>query len=166
MVKLGNLDLFTARIATGDVSPASLPLDLLDLMCTMSQPLVRACVRSWGPRKTLFIFNCRVICCHSRYPSRLSPPSSSLFSHGCQLFPIHTKYLTLTSSSGTAESDTNEYKTTRESTKLAMELCFTHDCLECLLLQHVLTLLSRLLLGVQFVNVGNSLYRFIRLFCN
>lgn len=110
----------------------------------MSQPLVRAGVRAWGPRKTLFIFNCRVICCHSRYPSRLSPPSSSLFSHSCQLFPIHTKYLTLTSSSGTAESDTNKHKTTRESTKLAMELCFTHDCLECLLLQHVLTLLLRL----------------------
>lgn len=141
MVKLGNLDLFTARIATGDVSPASLPLDLLDPVCT-SVPAARARVRAcvWRPRKTLFIFNCRVICCHSRYPSRLSPPSSSLFSHSCQLFPIHTKYLTHTSSSGTAESDTDKYKTTRESTKLAMELCFTHDCLECLLLQRVLTL--------------------------
>lgn len=143
MVKLGNLDLFTARIATGDVSPAS--LDLLDPVCK-SVPAARARVRAcaWGPRKTLFIFNCRVIYCHSRYPSRLSPASSSLFSHSCQLFPIHTKYLTLTSSSGTADNDTNEYQTTRESTKLAMELCFTHDCLERLLLQHVLTLPLRL----------------------
>lgn len=130
-----------------------------------SRSCARACLRAWGPRKTLFIFNCRVIYCHSRYPSRLSPPSSSLFSHSCQLFPIHTKYLTLTSSSGTAESATNEYKTTRESTKLAMELCFTHDCLECLLLQHVLTLPLRLF-GCSLCKRILLIVPFIRLFCN
>lgn len=64
---------------------SSLPLDLLDPVCTSvpAKPLVdlsraRVCVCVWGPRKTLFIFNCRVIYCHSRYPSRLSPPPSSL----------------------------------------------------------------------------------------